>query len=287
MGTPGPFGTLPLSWADTSFQLLLDALPDAVFIVDSTAKIVAANKQAGIIFGYNRNDLIGSLITALVPPGLRDRLDLAFKEYFRDPNARPGAVGLELLVQRRDGTDFPAEINLSSISPDASTFIIITIRDVSAMNRLSELNESPVVSDGNYENEEGSWLSVDFESIMTWASGTDKLCTYFSSQWLAFTGRSMEQEWGNGWAQGVHPNDLQRCLYVFSQAFDRREKFKLEFRLRRHDGEYRWIFELGVPRFNSDHTFAGYVGSCVEVTSLNRMEEALREKEMELLESQR
>jgi PAS domain S-box-containing protein len=118
-------------------------------------------------------------------------------------------------------------------------------------------------------------------------SGTDKLFTYFNERWLEFTGRSLEQERGNGWAQGVHPDDLHRCSNIYTQAFDRREEFEMEFRLRRHDGEYQWIFEKGVPRFKADHSFAGYVGSCLEVTGLNRMEEALRQKEMDLLESQR
>jgi PAS domain S-box-containing protein len=277
----------PLKWTDTLFLLLLDALPDAVFVLNQTAEIVVANKQAERIFGYNSKELIGRSINRLVPPGLRDRHGPSLEQYFRDPQARPTGIGLELFAQRSDGTDFPVEINLSSVSTNEGTFVITMIREATALHHFRELEESEAVPCGNHKNEERSELALDFAFIMIWVSGTDRLRTYFNERWLKFTGRSLEEERGNGWEQGVHPDDLHRCLNDYTQAFERREEFKMEFRLRRHDGEYQWIFEKGVPRFDADHSFAGYVGSCVEATGLNRMEEALRQKEMDLLESQR
>src|ERR1700740_3625363 len=92
------------------------------------------------------------------------------------------------------------------------------------------------------ESEERFRLVANTAPVMIWMSGIDKLCTYFNRGWLEFTGRSLDQELGNGWAEGVHPDDLEKCLQTYTGAFDRRERFQMEYRLRRHDGEYRWIF---------------------------------------------
>jgi PAS domain S-box-containing protein len=124
------------------------------------------------------------------------------------------------------------------------------------------------------ESEERFRLIANAAPVLIWMSGTDKLCTYFNKPWLDFTGRSMEKELGNGWAEGVHPEDLQRCLDTYSQSFNQREKFSMEYRLRRHDGEFRWILDIGVPRYDEDRSFAGYIGIGVDVTEQKLADEA-------------
>ena len=129
------------------------------------------------------------------------------------------------------------------------------------------------------ESEQRFRLVADTAPVLIWMAGTDKLCTYFNKPWLNFTGRAMESELGNGWAEGVHSEDLRRCMETYTQAFDRRESFQMEYRLRRNDGEYRWIFDVGVPRYSQDQSFAGYIGSCIDVTELKRAEDTLRKSE--------
>jgi len=112
--------------------------------------------------------------------------------------------------------------------------------------------------------------------VLIWMSGLDKLCTFFNQGWLAFTGRPIEAEIGNGWVEGVHPDDVQKCFESYSFAFDARRPFGIEYRLRRHDGEYRWIMDLGVPRYDSNGEFCGYIGSVIDITDRRQAEEMNR-----------
>jgi PAS domain S-box-containing protein len=113
---------------------------------------------------------------------------------------------------------------------------------------------------------------ADSGQALIWLSGTDQLCTYFNKAWLEFTGRTIDQEIGNGWAAGVHPDDLQRCLDIYLGSFERREKFSMDYRLRRHDGEYRWVQDDGSPRYDNSGTFIGYIGFCLDVTEGKQLE---------------
>jgi two-component system sensor kinase FixL len=129
------------------------------------------------------------------------------------------------------------------------------------------------------ESESRFRIVADAAPVLIWMSGVDKLRTFFNKPWLKFTGRSLEQELGNGWAEGVHPDDLQKCLKIYTEAFDARKAFVMQYRLRRYDGEYRWISDQGVARHDAKENFAGYIGSCVDVTELANKDVALRESE--------
>jgi two-component system, LuxR family, sensor kinase FixL len=112
--------------------------------------------------------------------------------------------------------------------------------------------------------------------VMIWMSGTDKLCTFFNKGWLDFTGRPLEEELGNGWAEGVHIEDFDGCLKVYLNSFNARQPFTMEYRLRRSDGEYRWVLDNGAPRFASDDTFLGFIGSCIDITERRQAQERFR-----------
>jgi PAS domain S-box-containing protein len=129
------------------------------------------------------------------------------------------------------------------------------------------------------ESEERFRLMADTAPVLVWRSGPDKLCDYVNRPWLEFTGRTAEQALGVGWLEGVWPDDLDRCLRTYVSAFDAREPFRMEYRLRRADGVYRWVLNSGVARYGLDGSFAGYVGSCVDITDRKDSEDALRESQ--------
>ncbi|MBE9179432.1 PAS domain S-box protein [Oculatella sp. LEGE 06141] len=123
------------------------------------------------------------------------------------------------------------------------------------------------------ESEARFRILADSAPVMIWMAGIDQKCYYFNKGWLDFTGRTADMEVGDGWATGVHPDDVQSCLESYSRAFDAREEFIIEYRLRRYDGEYRWILDPGVPRYTPDGVFLGYIGSCIDITDRKRAEE--------------
>jgi PAS domain S-box-containing protein len=126
-------------------------------------------------------------------------------------------------------------------------------------------------------------LLVRHSPVMIWRSGLDANCDYFNQTWLKFTGRTLEQEMGEGWAEGVHPEDLQRCVAHYLEHFHRRESFEMEYRLRRYDGVYRWIFDRGVPFTDDTGAFAGFIGSCVDVDDRRKAQEAQQQHDQEQL----
>jgi len=127
------------------------------------------------------------------------------------------------------------------------------------------------------ESDQRFKFMADTAPVMIWMAGPDKLCTYFNKGWLEFTGRPLEKELGNGWAEGIHPEDAERCLETYVTAFDQHRAFKMEYRLRRADGVYRWILDHGTPRDISDGSFVGYIGTCVDITDLKQTEAALED----------
>lgn len=136
------------------------------------------------------------------------------------------------------------------------------------------------------ESEERFRLVANTAPVMIWMSTPDRLCNYFNQPWLDFTGRSLEAEIGNGWVERVHPEDLETCLETYSSAFDRRESFRMQYRLQRKDGAYRWVFDMGVPRFNPNGSFAGYIGSCIDITEQKLAQEALADLSGRLISAQ-
>ncbi len=131
----------------------------------------------------------------------------------------------------------------------------------------SDREKTPQAKDRQFQN------MADSVPAMIWISGADSLATYFNRGWLDFTGRTLEQELGNGWGEGVHSDDRQRSLDTYLSSFHSRQPYKMEYRLRRADGKFRWILSHGVPRIGDQGEFEGYVGSCVDITEQRTVEE--------------
>ena len=132
------------------------------------------------------------------------------------------------------------------------------------------------------ESAERFRTTVDTAPAMIWTVGTDLKCTYVNKQWLDFTGRSEEQELGTGWTDAIHAEDYESTLHAYETTCKARQRFELEYRMRRQNGEYRWILDTGIPRFAPDGAFVGYIGTCVDITERKESKVALQRAHEEL-----
>jgi PAS domain S-box-containing protein len=126
------------------------------------------------------------------------------------------------------------------------------------------------------ESEERFRLIGNSAPVLIWMSSPDKLCYWFNEPWLNFRGRTLEQEIGNGWTEGVHPEDLGRCLETYGSSFDAREPFSMEYRLQNNEAQWRWVLDRGIPRYGPSREFLGYIGSCLDIEDRKRTEQALQ-----------
>ncbi len=223
--------------------------------------------------------------------------DFALK--FTDPDLLPDAervlkqlTPIEREVQDVEGRYYVRRILPYRTEDDRIVGVVVTFIDVTsgkeherALERLAaELDERvrartaelEAANAALRESEQRFRTMADSAPVMIWVSGPDRGCTYFNKPWLDFRGRSMEEELGDGWAERLHPDDRQRCLDTYFTAFDARLPFEMEYRLRRHDGEYRWVLDTGVPR-TVPRGFEGFIGSCVDINERKRMERSIAE----------
>jgi PAS domain S-box-containing protein len=160
----------------------------------------------------------------------------------------------------------------------AQTMLIATLLVTRAKQRRAE--QSLRESEGRFR------LMANTAPVMLRMSGPDLKCTDFNLSWLAFTGRPLDVELGNGWIEGVHPDDRVACIEAYRRACTRRDQFRHEYRLRRFDGEYRWVLDSGVPRFTPDGTFSGYIDSAIDVTDLKAARATLSSLNRRLFQAQ-
>jgi PAS domain S-box-containing protein len=245
------------------FATFVESSDDGIIGEDVDGIITDWNKGAEQLYGYGAWEVIGKPVSILMPPERSDD----FPNIMATLKSGDSVKNYETLRKRKDGTIIPVSLTVSPVRDlEGRTIGASTIgHDISERKRQEAVLR---------ESEDRFRLVANSAPAMIWMSGTDKLCTFFNQSWLHFTGRTMEQELGEGWAAGVHPEDMERCLRTYFDAFDAHADFELEYRLRRFDGDYRHIVDFGVPRFDPGGTFCGYIGSCMDITERKTSEEA-------------
>jgi PAS domain S-box-containing protein len=244
---------------------IVDSSDDAIVSKSLDGIISSWNKGAERMFGYTAEEAIGQHITLVVPA------DRYAEEADIIQHIRRGerVDHFQTIRRRKDGTLLDVSLTISPIRDPSGTVVGASkvARDITSQKQAEKALR---------ESEQRLRTITDATPIMVWMAGTDKLCYYFNKGWFDFVGRTLEQEAGNGWTENVHPDDFDRCLEVYVTSFDARLSFKMEYRMRHHSGQYRWILDCGVPRYTPDGTFEGYVGGCLDIHDQKQAAEKIR-----------
>lgn len=245
-------------------------------IVAPEGHFLAGNEAFSKYVGYTEEELLGKTVQSITHPDDWPMLSQRLNEALAD------GASIRCLEKRclhKNGKVRWGECSASLIRDldGKPQYFIAEVMDITDRKRTEQTLR---------ESEQRFRRVADSAPVLIWMSGTEKLCTFFNQGWLNFTGRTLEQEMGNGWAFGVHQEDFERCLAIYSGAFDARVEFEMEYRLRRYDGKYRWMVDYGVPRFESDGAFCGYIGTCVDMTERKAAAESLESLSGRLITAQ-
>jgi len=258
--------------AELRLRAIVQSQIIGVVIIDTSGALLEANDAFLLMLGYTREeyDALGLRWDAITPPEYREQEKRIVRQLREEFHAHPW----EKECFRRDGGRVPVLAGAAGFKKTGD--------EVRAVCFVIDLSERKEAETALRESRRLFNSIANTSPAMVWMSGLDRGCTWFNHTWLGFTGRSLAQEQGNGWTEGVHPDDLDRCLAIYSEAFDARRFFAMEYRLRHSDGEYRWILDQGHPRYDASGSFAGYIGSCLDISEHKRAEEEINRKNMEI-----
>ncbi len=237
---------------------------DAIVSKNLDGIISSWNKGAERMFGYTAEEAIGQHIRLIVPQDRHSEETDILQRLRRGERIDH----FHTVRLRKDGGLIDVSLTISPVRDSSGRVIGASkvARDITAQKETEKALR---------ESEQRLRIITDAAPIMVWMSGTDKLCYYFNKGWLDFVGRSIEQE-ARGWTENVHPDDFDRCLQIYESSFDARRRFEMQYRLRHHTGEYRWIVDCGVPRYAPDGTFEGFVGGCLDIHEQKQAAEKAR-----------
>jgi PAS domain S-box-containing protein len=251
-------------------RITLRSIGDGVIVTDEQGRVELLNPVAEAMTGWQTFEAQGRQLEevfSIVNEETRTALVNPVAKVLRD-HVRVDLANDTLLVSRK-GRERSIADSAAPIVDDAGGIrgVVLVFRDQSDEKYYKKALK---------ESEQYFRTLANNGQALIWTSGVDKLCNYFNEPWLRFTGRPLEKELGNGWTEGVHPDDFDRCLDTYVRAFDRREAFSMEYRLRHVSGEYRWIVDQGTPRFDSGGAFLGYIGHCLDIHESKQNVEDLR-----------
>ena len=251
-------------YLSNQFEAILDHIPGLVFYKDTKNNFIRVNKYFAQGQGMEKGDLEGKNLADIYP-------GIDVENYYRDDllviNSGIARLNIEEKWESAEGVKWVSSSKIPFVDDSGEIVGIIGMSvDITERKKIeAELHEKEF----QYRN------LANTGTALIWTSDTEKLCNYFNEPWLKFTGRTMEQELGNGWTEGVHPDDLDSCFKTFVNSFDNREPFEMEYRLRHVSGEYRWLIDLGNPNYSGTGEFIGYIGHCFEITERKQSEAAL------------
>jgi PAS domain S-box-containing protein len=254
---------------------ILESIEDAIIFKDLDAVIVSWNAAAQRIFGYTESEVLGQPITILIPPELRDEEKKILKRL------REGKRIEHYETARITKAGKRVEVSLTIVPIKDSTGKLVGFCKLA-----HNITERKRAEEALLESEERFRLIANTAPVAIWMGNTEKECVYVNQAWIELTGHSFEAALGSGWMTVMHPDDIVRSAQSYENAFARRDPFEIEFRIRREDGELRWIVDRGVPRYNGDGSFAGYIGSGMDITEKKLAEEARSEMTRKLIEAQ-
>lgn len=266
-----------LQESEERFRTLFNDAPAGMALASLSGRFIFVNKALCEFLGYRRNELSAKDLLQITHP--EDRL-IAGNELTRLREGQVSQLRTERRYVHKNGQVRWGDVQ-NSLIHDSRTgnpkYIVCQIVDVSERKQAEQALR---------ETEERFRTIANSAPVLIWMTETSRMRTYFNRPWLEFTGRGLEAELGNGWMDGVHPDDVAVCVNTFTEHFERRVPLTVEYRLRRYDGKYRWIQETGVPRWNPDGSFAGYIGTGIDQTERREAEEGNRHVSKKLIEAQ-
>jgi PAS domain S-box-containing protein len=259
--------------AEAKFQMIAQSVQEGILITGADFVIRFANAAAEKMFGYAPGSLRGKGAGMLMAEESREYFAAQRDEFLATGSAPLLEAGTaEFQALHRSGRSFAVDVSVSVTDGRSGPEFVAIIRDISRRKKAEEMLRQ---SEAHFR------MLADEVPALLWLSDAQGHCTYVNRSWLEFTGRPLEEELERGWTAGIHPDDAASELAEWEQALSRNVELRVEYRLRRADGAYRWMLDRGVPRFGAGGELLGYVGACVDLTERREAEEQLRRSEQQ------